>query len=495
MGAVQFRNIPAGNGVLVPGLYAEVDNSQGNSATPVQRALLIGQVISGALAPVNIATAVNDALDAKQQFGAGSQLARMAAAYRRNDPTGELWALPLADNGSGVLAAGTIAFTGPATAPGALSLYIAGDLVSVPVSTGDSATVVGAAVAAAINANTDLPVTAAASSGTVTLTANNKGTAGNDIDVQLNYRGRANNEVTPAGLAAVITALASGATNPVITTALTNLGDAPFDAIILGNNDATTIAAVTAFLSDTGGRWSYAAQVFGQWFAGFRSTYSAALTEAASLNDQHGAMMPANASPTWTPEWAAAWGAFALVSARADPGQAIRDVVLQGVLPPPKQSRYTWAQRNTLLANGMSTFKAVNGQVVVEKSVTTYQKNTQGQPDNSYRDLETMFLLMAIIRTMIALYSSRYGRVKLAGAGTRVVPGSGVVTPAAIRADLIAEFQTMQDAGWVQNAAAFVQTIVVQKDALNPDRVNFLWPGTLINRLDVLAGLIQFRNS
>ncbi len=372
-------------------------------------------------------------------------------------------------------------------------VYIAGVQVPVTVNSGDSATTIGAAVAAAVNANTDLPVTASAATGTVTLTAVNKGTGGNDIDIEVNLGGRANGEITPAGVGVTITAMASGATNPSLTTPLANLGDSAFDAIALGNNDATSIGALTGFLNDNAGRWSYAAQIFGHWFAAFRGTYSATVTEAATLNDQHGSMIPANASPSWTPEWAAAYAAFALVSARADPGQGIRAVPLQGIIPPARQNRFSWSQRNALLAIGMSTFKVVSGQVVLEKAVTTYQKNGQGQPDNSYRDLETMFLLMAIIRAMASLFSGRYARAKLAAAGTRVVPGSGVVTPAAIQADYVAEFQTFQSNGWVQNAAAFAAALVVAKDTANPNRINVLWPGSLINRLDVLANLIQFR--
>jgi phage tail sheath gpL-like len=45
----------------------------------------------------------------------------------------------------------------------------------------------------------------------------------------------------------------------------------------------------------------------------------------------------------------------------------------------------------------------------------------------------------------------------------------------------------------VQNEAAFAAALVVQKNATNPNRVDVLWPGILIDRLDVFALLAQFR--
>jgi phage tail sheath gpL-like len=69
--------------------------------------------------------------DARTQYGAGLDPGRHGRRLPQERPFGELWCLPLADAGGAVAAAGSIAFTGPATAAGVLSLYIAGVLVSV----------------------------------------------------------------------------------------------------------------------------------------------------------------------------------------------------------------------------------------------------------------------------------------------------------------------------------------------------------------------------
>lgn len=492
---IPFHQIP-GN-IRVPLFYGEVDNSHANSATPNLRALLIGGKTAAGTAAPNQPVILASADDAKGQFGLGSILAGMAFAYRKNDPFGEFWGLPLSDAGGGVAAAGSIAFTGPATAAGTLSLYVAAQLVAVPVTLGMIATALATAVAAAINANVNLPVTAAVNGGStfqVDITARNKGVTGNDIDIRLNYLGTRAGEATPAGIVPTITAMAAGATNPTLTTALANLQDLPFDFIALAYTDPTSIAALTAFLNDTSGRWGWQTEIFGHTFIAYRGTFSALTTLGITLNDQHMSLLGFNDSPT--PAWrvTAAVCAQAAISVRADQAQPIRSVTLQDVLAPPVSSRFSLSQRNTLLFDGISTFNVdQGGNVVLEKLITTYQVNSFGSPDNSYLDAETLFNLAGILRELKGLVTSKYGRVKLAADGTRLHPGSGVVTPNIIRADLIAKYRELEDRGLVQGSDIFAQGLIVQKNGTNPNRVDVLYPAILIDRLDVFALLAQFR--
>lgn len=494
---IPFKQIP-GN-IRVPLFYAEVDASHANTATPNLRALLIGGKTASGVAAANQPLILAGADDAKTQFGLGSILAQMAFAYRKNDPFGEFWGLPLTDAGGGAFALGNISFTGPATAAGTLSLYIAGFLVSVAVTSGMIATALATAVAAAINANVNLPVTAAVNGGSafqVDITAKNKGVTGNDIDVRLNYQGSRAGEITPAGIVGTITALSGGTTNPTLTTALANLVDLPFDFIAMAYTDATSIAALTAFLNDTAGRWSWQTQIYGHCFIAYRGTFSGLTTFGTGLNDQH--MSALGVYDTPTPVWkvAAAVAAQAAISVRADQAQPIHSVVLADVLAPPIASRFSLSQRNTLLFDGISTFNVDQaGNVILEKLVTTYQTNTFGSPDNSYLDVETLFNLAGILREMRAMVTSKYGRCKMSANGTRLQPGSGVVTPNIIRADIIAKYRDQADRGLVQQPDLFAQALIVQLNSQNPNRVDVLLPDILIARLDVLATLAQFRLS
>ncbi|MCP1376045.1 phage tail sheath subtilisin-like domain-containing protein [Dyella lutea] len=499
MSTVPFNTIPAN--LRVPLFHAEVDNSQANSGQQNQRTLVIGQITSSGTAAAGVPVISQGVSDAIALGGPGSMLALMTAAYRASDNFGEVWYLPLADDGAATAAAGSVAFAGAPTEAGTLSVYIGASKllppVRVPVATTDTPDTIATALAAAINAATNLPVTAAVDGTTlskVNVTAKNKGEAGNDIDLRLNYQGSAGNEATPAGITVTIVAMSAGATNPSLTTPLANLGDQPFDFIVCPYTDTTSLDALKALLNDQTGRWSWTSQQYGHVFAAYRGTLSAQTTFGLARNNQHESILGFNDSPTPNWIWAADYAGACAVALRADPGRPMQTLALSTTYAPPIASRFTLSERNTLLFDGISTFTvAQDGTVALENVITSYQKNAFGQPDDSYLQIETMFLLMYVLRDLMGVITSKFPRMKLAADGTRFAPGSAIVTPAIIRANLIAEFQQLEYQGYVQDSQAFAQGLIVQQNATNPNRVDVLWPGTLINQLRVFALLLQFR--
>ena len=96
---ISFNNIPAN--IRVPFFWAEVDASQAGYFVNQQRALLVGQMLATGVAAAGIPILVSSVDQAKAEFGRGSMLADMMAAYRLNDGFGEVWCLPLADPSSG----------------------------------------------------------------------------------------------------------------------------------------------------------------------------------------------------------------------------------------------------------------------------------------------------------------------------------------------------------------------------------------------------------
>ena len=73
---ITFKNVPAN--LRVPLFYAEVDNSQANTAQFLQRTLLIGQKTSAGSAPANVPIKVGGVSDARTYAGPNSVLAQMA---------------------------------------------------------------------------------------------------------------------------------------------------------------------------------------------------------------------------------------------------------------------------------------------------------------------------------------------------------------------------------------------------------------------------------
>lgn len=490
---ISFNNIPAA--LRVPLFYAEIDPSMANTGEgPNQRTLIVGQITSAGLAVPNVPLLSQGVDDAKTQGGLGSMLALMVEKYRQNDLVGEVWYLPLADDGAGVAAAGAVEFTHVATANGTFNLGVGDVLVTIPVTSSMTLTNLGTALAAAINANTNLPVTATSLVGVVTITAKNAGLAENDIPLTVNPGGAPAGQTTPTALTTTITAMTGGTTNPSLTTGLANLGDMPFDFVVCPYNDATSLDSLKLFFSDTAGRWSYANQLYGHGFVAARGNLAALQTLGAGRNDQHVTILGENGSltPHWL--WAAAYTGAAAVPLKADPGRPVQTVVVNGVSAPPVASRFDLTSRNTLLFTGISTFSCGDdGTVRLENLITTYQKNAFAQPDNSYLEIETMFQLMFLLRDLKADITSKFPRAKLAGTVARLAPGTAVVTPAMIKSEMIAHYRELEYNGQAQNSAAFAAGLLVQQNPNNHNRVDVLWDGTIMNQLRIFAVLFQFR--
>jgi phage tail sheath gpL-like len=486
---IPFKNIPSN--IRVPLFYAELDNSQANTGQMNQRALIVGQITATGTATPNVPVISQGIGDAQTQGGPNSMLALMTSWYRKRDTFGEVWYLPLADDPSALAAAGSVNFTAPATANGTFYLYVGGVRYALPVLTTQTAANLATALAALVNADGTCPVTAAVDGTTASKV--NKGPCGNDIDLRANYLGTAGGEVLPAGLAVTITAMTGGATAPTLTTAFANLMDVPFDFIVFPYTDDTSLNALKALLDDVTGRWSWDRQIYGGAFCAFKGTVGNCQTRGLARNDQHVSIMGFNDSPTPSWLWAANVAGACAVSLRADPGVPLQTLALD-VLPPPVPSRFELTDRNTLLYSGISTFTvADDGTVQIENMITTYQKNAFGNPDNSYLEVETLYQAAFVLRALKTLVTSKYARVKLAASGTRFAPGSGIVTPNIIRADLISQYKQLEYDGYVQNSDAFAANLIVQQNSQNPNRVDVLYPGTLIDQLRIFALLFQFR--
>jgi len=489
---ISFNNIPAN--VRVPLFYAEMDNSAASYFSQTLRTLIIGQKLAAGVAVANTPILVSRTDEAKNQFGIGSMLARMHEVYRANDIAGEIWCLPLEDNAAGVAANGTLTVTGPASESGTINLYIGAQRVQVAVTSGDADTVIAAAINAAINADTTLPVTSTVLAGVVTVTAKHKGSLGNAIKLQLNYRGLAGGEKTPTGVAIAIVAMSAGATDPVLTTALAAMGDDEYDFIILPYTDSTSLDALQTLMNDTTGRWAYNKQIYGHVYTAKADTFANLVTLGTGRNDQHATIAGYEAAVPNTPwDYAAAYAARNAAYIAVDPARPTQTGQLIGILPAPAGSRFISTERQTLLSSGIATSYVGGGAVRVERAITSYQVNSFSIADPSYLDSETLHTLAYIIRRLRSIITSKYPRHKLADDGTRFGAGQAIVTPSVIRGEMLAEYANLEEAGICENFKAFSANLIVERNADDPNRLDVLLPPDLVNQLRVFAVLAQFR--
>jgi phage tail sheath gpL-like len=166
---------------------------------------------------------------------------------------------------------------------------------------------------------------------------------------------------------------------------------------------------------------------------------------------------------------------------------------LTGLLAPRAGKKFIWTERNSLLGFGIATSMVVSGVLQVERAVTTYQKNSFAQADPSYFDSETLHTSAYVIRYLRSAITQKYPRHKLANDGTRFGAGNAVVTPAVLRGELLAAYDQLEFLGIVENKDAFNAALIVERDTINPNRVNILFPPDYQNQLRVLGVLMQFR--
>jgi phage tail sheath gpL-like len=490
--SVGFQQIPAD--VRVPLFYAEMDNSLANSAVSALRRLIVGQVNDTAVADeIGKLVLVSSLAQAKAIGGQGSMLAAMYDTWRQNDPVGEIWCLPVKQT-TGAIALGKVTFTGTATESGLINLYVAGVRVQAAIASGNNPTAAAAALTTKINAAADLPVTAAAVAGVVTLTAKWTGDSGNDISLVLNRLGKSNGETTPAGLSVAVAAMASGAGTPDATAALAALGDAPFEFICAPWTDTTSLDAWKAAMGDISGRWSWVKQLYGHVFSAMRGTLGTLVAAGMVRNDQHMTIFGFEAGvpqPFW--RVAAAAAARQAVFISADASRPTQTGALVGIDPANEGSRFTLTEYMSLLQYGIATLFFEGSYMRIQRAITTYQKNAYGQADDSYLDSETMHQSAYIVRRLKSIITSKYGRHKLANDGTQFGDGQPIVTPNVIRGELVSEYGNLERDGHVENSALFAQYLIVERDSKNPARVNVLYPPDYINGLRIFALLNQFR--
>lgn len=480
---VPFATIP--QNLRTPLFFVEFDNSMANTATATQRTLLIGQMLDGAAGKDSTPERITSGTQAAERFGRGSMLHTEADAYFRNDTAGEVWALPLADDEKQTAAAGKLKITSAANDTGVISLYIAGIRVQMAVVATDSAEAIATGLTTVINRNANLPVTAEAKEDTISLTAKNKGAHGNGIDIRLNYRGQMGGENTPSGFEMTITAMSGGNGSPDLLNGLANLKDRSFDFIVNPYTDTASLDVVKTFLAD---RWAWDKQLYGHSYGVITGTYGQLADFGEKRNDQHASLLGVNGSPSPDYQWSAAYTGAITQSLRNDPGRPLQTLVISGVLPPDDTSILELTERNNLLHSGISTFTVDDdGTVRVENIITTYQKNAYGDNDDSYLQVETLYLLMFVSRYLRTQVTSKFGRMKLAEDGTRFAPGAAIVTPNVIKAELIAQYGFLEFNGHVQDAKGFAKGLKVERNSQNPNRVDVLWTGTLINQLRVFA--------
>lgn len=352
--------------------------------------------------------------DVGNQFGFGFMLHRLAIYAFTGSKGIETWVVPQSEAGGAVAAAGEIDFTGSTgVVAGTLSLYIAGELYAVNLTTAMTVEEIADAVVAVVNANTSSPVVAAKTAVTfeVTLTAKSKTEAGDDITIRFNQK---TGEVTPTGITVVITAMTGGVGVATIQDALDGLGTGDganekfFTDFIHGNGqDTTSLDAIANYVGQGNTFIGLYDKLVHKPFRALNGDIvlgSGGLTALVALGDgrkldRANGTIAAPDSPNHPSEIAAlAMGAMARINNNLAEQNYV-DVVLEGIIPGAIANRWTteYNNRDTAVKAGISPTFVKNGVVVMQNVATYYHPDNVPVASNGYRSMRNISILQNIL--------------------------------------------------------------------------------------------------
>jgi phage tail sheath gpL-like len=375
----------------------------------------------------NVPVLVTSPADAGNKFGFGYMIHRLVTQVFEGSQGVECWVIPQSETGAAAI--GDIDFVGSvATEAGTLYLYVAGLPVPVTILKADDADAVATAVAAAVTADKNLPVTAVVNGVTtsqVDFTAKSEGPEGDNISLTFNWGFQ---EDFPAGVTAAVTDMTGGSGVPVIANALNGLGTGDdanedfFTDMVHGyGQDTTSLDAISAYVGEgndfVGLYLKTVARPF-RSLVGDVATGSAGLTALLALGngrklDRANGVIAVPGSPNHPSEIAAlAIGIMArLNNDRA--AESYNGKLLPNIIPGARADRWTsdYDDRDTAVKAGVSPTAIDNNAVLMQNVLTFYHPDSIADSSNGYRSQRNI----SIIQNLLYNLKNNFGQEKWQG--------------------------------------------------------------------------------
>lgn len=294
----------------LPGVFMQIDFAQGPTmGSGLTRAILVlaNKTAAGtattdtAIYGPDLANRLQTESEMIALAGPGSEAHRL---YRRMAAVGGQLASPVywlfVTESAGAKATGTVTIATTATGPATHRLWVGDEYVDTGIFTGDTPTVIAAAVVANVNARTHWPVTASNAAGAVTLTAKQNGLRGNWIRYQAAI-------IAPTSVATTTTAttdafLTGGTTADSNTTALATILPRWFYSIVSAAEDSAQVGALASQIATQAAALTGIRQ---RVFFGSVDTPSNAITVAVAVNAPRAECVWSEKSPFTPAELAA----------------------------------------------------------------------------------------------------------------------------------------------------------------------------------------------
>lgn len=486
----------------VPGAVLEINFAQGEAAgsSADLPALLIGNKLSAGSGAVETIYGPDTPVQVQTEdqviavFGAGSELHRMFRRFVAVNRTTSVYFIAPTESG-GTAAALTVAVANNATGNGNLRCYVGDEFVDVAIVSGDTPTVIGDALEDAINAQTHWPVTAVNTTGSVALTAKQKGPRGNEIRVQTTIT---------AGIATTATQgagapLAGGATADSFSNVLAAILAQRFYRIVCPDMGATLLGAVvtqvnTQALPVTGIRQRV--------FAGSVDTLANTITVATGRNAARCAIVWAKDADWTSAELAAnAAAVAALYETKPNPRCNFagfgNDAATQAAwtFPAPRKtaSHPTRTDIKSALNNGISPIGvAANGATYLVDLITT-RSLSGSTADYRIRDFHKVTVCDYFGDDLLAKLALSFSGRKLKDDVPQgsPPPGPDVVTPNLVRSAVNRLINDYDNNDLLQDVATIKADLVVQRETSPRTRMGIRIPLRPVDVAKQFAAIID----
>ncbi len=257
--------------------------------------------------------------------------------------------------------------------------------------------------------------------------------------------------------------------------------------------DATSLTALETELSS---RFGPMRMIDGVAITSVSGNFAAHTSLGSGRNSPHSVIIAQPGSAPLMPpmEFAAEIAALIAIHAAEDPARPLQTLALSRAIAGNEADQFSPEERNLLLFDGIGTTKrTASGGVQIERPITTYQTNSVGADDTAYLDVTTPLTLMYLRYDFRNRMQTAYPRHKLANDDTKFGAGQAVMTPKLGKAEALAWFLEKEEQGLVENFDQFKRDLVVERNASNPNRLDFLTPYDLINQLMIIGTKAEFR--
>lgn len=453
--AISFKEI---FGLNIPFVQAELIRNSIPTGTIKQEytALIFGQQTAAGIATEGEVLDIFSKGEAQTKFGKTSMLAHAVGRYFDNNTSVKLKVIPLNDLVAGATATATLTITGTASAAGTLAFYVNGKAYKVPVAATDTAAAIATALKSVIDLDDEAQFTAADALGVVTLTAVHKGTYGNTLKAKMNYNA---DDITPADITAVVVDFAGGTGDPDLETSgvIAILEENQFNLIAQPYTDNANLTLIDTALTDN---FKATDMLDGFCLSGIDDTVTNLTTKSDIINSAFITLLDNYSYFATGLEQAS--GMIGLVGdiAQSNPGIDYLNKILSGFLPLDERIR---EERNVLAGGGIATVRTQGTTVIIERTVTTLQKDAQAVPiDIDDTDLR-VFLTISYVRYTFVVRMSAFQGYKVGNDADIFGAGAQVMTPNLYKQNLILNYAQLVSDAVCEDLDGFIDSVVVEK--------------------------------